>query len=261
MKIMKKSSYMAILSIVLMSGCSRDSGPSTPSTPSTPPSAFNLHSISPSSGITLFFWDKSERATKYQLCLKDDTKPNSCEPLATTSRPSASVSGLGALKSLTSSYFVIAKNANGSQRSNEKSISPDEVSKLIQYQKASNTGAGDSFGRALSLSSDGHTLAVGAPNEDSNGVGVSPGTQSDNSASDSGAVYLFRFAGGAWSQEAYLKASNAEVSDDFGVALSLSSDGHTLAVGAPNEGSNGVGVNPNTQSDNSASNSGAVYVY
>ncbi|MEZ8932355.1 hypothetical protein AB6E08_22865, partial [Vibrio sp. 10N.247.310.24] len=119
------------------------------------PSAFNLHSIAPSSGKTLFSWGKSEGATEYQLCLKDDTKLNSCEVLATTSSLSAEVSGLGAIKSLTSPYFVIAKNTGGNQSSNDKYIAPDEVSQLIQYLKASNTGEDDNFGSSVSLSADG----------------------------------------------------------------------------------------------------------
>jgi hypothetical protein len=56
------------------------------------------------------------------------------------------------------------------------------------YLKASNTGAGDEFGYAVALS--GSTLLVGAPGEDSNATGVN-GNQNNNSATDSGAVYVF----------------------------------------------------------------------
>ena len=243
--------------LIPLSGCHSDGVPSGASAPS----AFNLHSIAPSSGKTLFSWEESEGASEYQLCLKDDTKLNSCEVLATTSSLSAEVSGLGALKGLTSSYFVVAKNASGSQRSNDKPLSPTEVSQLIQYLKASNAEGGDYFGSAVSLSSDGHTLAVGVTSEDSNGLGVNSGAEADNSASNSGAVYLFRFTGGAWTQEAYLKASNAEDWDVFGWAVSLSSDGNTLAVGASSEDSNGLGVNSGAEADNSATDSGAVYLF
>lgn len=34
-----------------------------------------------------------------------------------------------------------------------------------------------------------------------------------------------------WSQQAYVKASNTEANDLFGMSLSLSADGNTLAVG------------------------------
>ena len=59
------------------------------------------------------------------------------------------------------------------------------------YVKASNTGANDYFGTSVALSVDGSTLAVGAPDEDSDAIGFG-GDQADNSAAASGAVYVFR---------------------------------------------------------------------
>jgi hypothetical protein len=123
------------------------------------------------------------------------------------------------------------------------------------YIKASNTDADDSFGRSVALSGD--TLAVGASLEDSAATGID-GDQSDNSATNAGAVYVYtRDATGVWSQQAYIKASNTDAEDEFGlVALS----GDTLAVGAFQEASAASGIDGD-QSDNNASNSGAVYVY
>ncbi len=126
------------------------------------------------------------------------------------------------------------------------------------YIKASNTGAGDSFGFRVSLSSDGNTLAVRAASEDGSSAGVN-GAQ-DNTASDSGAVYVFRFSTSTWSQQAYIKASNTGAGDSFGNSVSLSADGNTLAVGATGEDGSSSGVN-GAQDDNTASNSGAVYVF
>ena len=123
------------------------------------------------------------------------------------------------------------------------------------YLKASNTGASDRFGHAVSLSGD--TLVVGAYAEDSNATGVN-GDGTDNSASASGAAYVFTRSGGVWSQQAYLKASNTEAGDSFGWAVSLS--GNTLVVGAYGEDSNATGVNGDG-TDNSASTSGAAYVF
>src|SRR6185436_3801864 len=70
------------------------------------------------------------------------------------------------------------------------------------YVKASNTGVGDCFGRAVALSSDGSTLAVGAYREASaaSGIGADP---SDNSAPDAGAVYVLTRNGATWSQQVY----------------------------------------------------------
>ena len=123
------------------------------------------------------------------------------------------------------------------------------------YLKASNTGRGDTFGHSVSLSGD--TLAVGASYESSSATGVN-GSQSDNSARESGAVYVFTRSGTTWSQQAYLKASNTNAGDRFGHSVSLSGD--TLAVGAYYESSSATGVN-GSQSDNTERSSGAVYIF
>ena len=127
------------------------------------------------------------------------------------------------------------------------------------YVKASNSGMGDQLGTSVSLSGDGNTLAVGAVGEASNATGIG-GNQADNSAANSGAVYVFARSGGVWAQQAYVKASNAEVNDAFGTSVSLSGDGNTLAVGAILEASNATGIGGN-QADNSAGLSGAVYMF
>ncbi|MCK6483155.1 MAG: thrombospondin type 3 repeat-containing protein [Phycisphaerae bacterium] len=123
------------------------------------------------------------------------------------------------------------------------------------YLKASNTGVGDQFGYSVAVSGD--TVVVGAPGEDSSATGVN-GNQADNSASDSGAAYVFVRSGGVWSQQAYLKASNTQAGDAFGISVAVSGD--TIVVGAYLEDSNATGVNGN-QADNSANNSGAAYVF
>ena len=123
------------------------------------------------------------------------------------------------------------------------------------YLKASNTGGGDAFGVSVAISGD--TIVVGANGEDSNATGVN-GTESNNSASASGAAYVFVRSGSTWTQQAYLKASNTEASDLFGYAVAISGD--TIVVGAFGEGSNTTGVN-GTQTDNSAKESGAAYVF
>jgi hypothetical protein len=127
------------------------------------------------------------------------------------------------------------------------------------YLKASNTGESDHFGSSVALSGD--TLAVGAVGEASAADGVNPaGGQADNSARFSGAVYVFVRIGTTWTQQAYLKASNTDAYDAFGSSVALS--GGTLAVGATDEASRAVGVNPpGGQADNSAYRAGAVYVF
>jgi hypothetical protein len=123
------------------------------------------------------------------------------------------------------------------------------------YLKASNAGADKNFGGSVAIVGD--IVAVGSRLEDSNATGIN-GNQGNNTAPDSGAVYLFTRSNGVWTQQAYLKASNADAGDQFGLSVAMS--GNSLVVGADHEASNAIGVNGN-QADNSAPNSGAVYVF
>ena len=134
------------------------------------------------------------------------------------------------------------------------------------YVKASNTQTEDVFGQSLSLSDDGNTLAVGAPYEDSRATGINGNqTTLEYLNGNSGAVYVFTRSGTNWSQEAYIKASNNLVleqfgGDAFGQALSLSGDGNTLAVGASSE--DGAWTQSGfDEDDNSSRNAGAAYVF
>jgi hypothetical protein len=127
------------------------------------------------------------------------------------------------------------------------------------YVKASNTGANDQFG--ISVVATDELLVVGAIGEASAAVGIDPiGGQSDNSATSAGAVYAFRNLGGTWSQEAYIKASNARARSQFGNTLAMSGD--VLVVAAQDEDSGASGVDPpGGEALTGASQTGAVYVY
>ena len=127
------------------------------------------------------------------------------------------------------------------------------------YIKASNTGQHDWFGSRLSLSGNGQTLAVGAQLEDSATRGIN-GAQNDDTAQESGAVYLFARSGATWTQTAYVKGSNTEAYDEFGSAIALDRNGALMAVGARGEDSAATGINGD-QADNSAQESGAVYLF
>lgn len=117
------------------------------------------------------------------------------------------------------------------------------------FLKASNAEAGDRFGQAVGISGD--TIVVSASSEDSSLAGG----EADNSASYAGAVYVFVRVEGVWSQQAFLKASNAEAGDNFGYAVAISGD--TIVVGAHTENSSAAGG----QADNSAEHAGAAYVF
>lgn len=156
-----------------------------------------------------------------------------------------------------------SKGINGNQDSN---IAPNSGAVYIftrvgatwsqqAYLKSSNTDPADGFGVAVSLFGD--TLAVAAPFEASADTGIN-GDQDNNDMFGSGAVYIFTRVGTTWSQQAYIKASNANANDAFGASVSLYED--TLAVGAFGESSEATGVNGD-QGNNDAEMSGAVYVF
>jgi hypothetical protein len=122
------------------------------------------------------------------------------------------------------------------------------------YIKASNPDVFDLFGGDLALFGD--RLAVGAFREASSAVGID-GDQLDNSAEASGAVYLFEREGTSWSQAHYVKASNTDPGDQFGVSLAM--DDQRLVVGATGEASCAAAVGGN-QADNRCPGKGALYI-
>ncbi|MEM9457831.1 MAG: integrin [Myxococcota bacterium] len=134
---------------------------------------------------------------------------------------------------LDASYELTACNVLGCTDSAPVDASVSMLATAIGYFKASNTDASDYFGASLVLSEDGSTLAIGAPAEDSDTTSVN-GPDSNNDEDESGAVYVFvRADNGRWSQQAYLKANNAESPDSFGASVAMNDDGNTLVVGAP----------------------------
>ena len=88
----------------------------------------------------------------------------------------------------------------------------DSGQKLVADDPAST----DSFGESLALSGD--TLLIGSPFDDDGG-------------SNSGSVYVFRYDGWNWTQNAKLIALDAGASDSFG--RSLAGCGARAIVGAP----------------------------
>ncbi|KAL3811575.1 hypothetical protein ACHAXA_006860 [Cyclostephanos tholiformis] len=87
---------------------------------------------------------------------------------------------------------------------------------------------GDNFGYSVSISEDGETIAIGAPNNDgSNGA-------------DSGRVSMYRLSddGTTWVKIGQ-DIDGAAAYDWFGRSVSLSADGSTVAIGAPGHDGNG----------------------
>jgi len=120
------------------------------------------------------------------------------------------------------------------------------------------------FGQGLALSSDASLLAVGDPLDVAQGTGVQRGTPAAGST-PTGAVYVFRRSGAAWSRQSvvkpnYLAGAGGGVSQTFGAALSLSQSGSTLAVGQPLESSDAAGID-GAWNNTRRSQSGAVWLY
>ena len=106
---------------------------------------------------------------------------------------------------------------------------------------ASDGVQGDQFGRAVSISSDGSTALVGAYAVD------------DGTSTDEGAAYIYEKPGGGWTTTSTyttkLTASDGVQGDQFGRAVSISSDGSTALVGAY------------AVDDGTSSGEGAAYIY
>jgi hypothetical protein len=71
-------------------------------------------------------------------------------------------------------------------------------------------------------------------------------------------AYVFVRNGTTWSQQAVLRASNAEAEDAFGGSVAISGD--TIVVGASAEDSDATGVNGD-QNNNRALTAGAAYIF
>ena len=89
-------------------------------------------------------------------------------------------------------------------------------------------GNDDESGSAVAMSSDGNTIAIGAPKNDGNG-------------NNSGHVRVYCYINGDWEQ---LGADvDGEANDDkSGNAVAISSDGSVIAIGAPRDVDNMIGL-------------------
>jgi hypothetical protein len=121
------------------------------------------------------------------------------------------------------------------------------------FLKAGNAGYEDSFGYSVAVSGD--IVIAGAPLEASSSTGSN--SQANEDAPGAGAAYVFVRNAGLWSQEAYLKAHNPGMADQFG--RSVAASGNLVAAGAPGEDSSLGGVNRVPNDD--AASAGAAYVF
>ncbi len=123
------------------------------------------------------------------------------------------------------------------------------------YLKAFNVERGVRYGQAVAVYGD--TVAVGCEREKSTTQGINA-LPANSDGTRVGAVYVYSRNGGTWTQQAHIKASNAETGDAFGESIALSDN--LLVVGAPGEDSGSLGVDGN-QVSNTALDSGAAFVF
>lgn len=267
---------------LLLSACGSGSDSEAPSTGIAAPTGFTVSYGSIRGKGYTFTWSASTGASRYEL-FEDPDGPAGPQPeaIAGSTYNGTITSFIHEVKSallherVNASYRVRACDSTGCGAFTA-TITPD-VTMAIGYFKASNSGEGDAFGKAVALSSDGMTMAVGAPGERSKATCItviaddSVCDQTDESIANAGAVYVFSRDNKymAWAQTAYIKASNnrsyqvqsyIDTGPQFGASLALSADGTLLVVGAPGETSNARGVNgdaTNTQTQGA----GAVYVF
>ena len=120
-------------------------------------------------------------------------------------------------------------DGNGSNSGHVRIYAWNSATSAWEQQGADIDGeaAGDQSGYSVSLSSDGTTVAIGANRNDGNG-------------SNSGHVriYAWNSATSAWEQQG-ADIDGEAAGDQSGWSVSLSSDGTTVAIGAPCNDGNG----------------------
>jgi len=84
---------------------------------------------------------------------------------------------------------------------------------------AGDGGVNDFFGLSVAINADGSAVVIGAP----------------NSAMYRGTVYVFYYTETSWVQSVTLAVADGVANDRFGNSVTLSGDGVTMVVGAPNK--------------------------
>ena len=114
------------------------------------------------------------------------------------------------------------------------------------YLKPSNPSVSDQYGFAVAIS--GNTIAVGSPQEDTRTIiGQAIGVPIDWAITGGcGAVYIYEYTSGTWTQTAFLKAPVTQNSMNFGCAVAFR--GNRLIAGAAGDSIGGL-------------SSGAAYIF
>ncbi len=178
------------------------------------------------------------KGINYHICQKDVSQENQCNELTVvTDMLEAKVQIPSLIEADGEDFFVIATLEDEKELTPSKVIPEDEVTKMIGYFKPSMAGMA-SFGNIMTLSEDGHVLAIGDP--------------------DNEQVHLYREVDDNWTFTQTIEASNGQSGDQFGCSLDLSEDGSVLIVGAPEEDSSVADLQ---SADNKEGDAGAAYIF
>tara|TARA_R110002073_G_scaffold123234_1_gene266767 strand:- start:61735 stop:63204 length:1470 start_codon:yes stop_codon:yes gene_type:complete len=136
----------------------------------------------------------------------------------------------GSSVSLSSDGSIVAIGANSNEGSGGQSghVRVYENTGGVWTQVGSDIdgeASGDFSGDSISLSSDGSIIAIGAKNNDGNGI-------------NSGHVRVYQNISGVWTQIGS-DINGEAVRDSSGYSVSLSSDGNIVAIGGPGNDGNG----------------------
>ena len=257
-----------LIGIILLTGCS---GGGSSGASNTPAITAAVPALTFTAIKTFHFaWADTTGATHYKLLENPSGNSGFSQVGSDIPQGTQNIDQIVPLYArINAQYILQTCDASGCIDSSSISVT-GSMAASIGYFKASNTGTNDQFGGAVSLSADGNTLAVGAHLEDSGTTGIisNPNllTPLKPPEVDSGAVYVFIRNGPDWLQQAYVKASNTGAGDQFGISVSLSEDGNTLAVGANLEdGQHNGGVLHDSSTipddDGTGNTSGAAYVF
>lgn len=136
-------------------------------------------------------------------------------------------------------YLLTACNKAGCTNSNIVGVADlaNRAIDLIPSPDEGTTPIGDPivrrFSAGMALSADGKTLAV-SDHDYFARVGA-------DFVLYAGAVFVYRRSGGSWNLDAKLQQPSPSFGDQFGSALSITADGQTLAIGADQDGTPGMG--------------------
>ena len=183
--------HAALLLLALTLAACGGGGGSPQQAPQTPPAAPELSLDYNQIKTFRFAWPDVAGETEYRL-LENPDGVSGYTPVATLAADSTGHDLVVSLPGrINARYLLQACNGAGCTDSAEVTVDVPAMTAAISYVKASNTDAGDSFGKAIALAADGKTLVVGAYKEDSGD------NEADNSIWTVGAVYMYTLDGGA----------------------------------------------------------------